>query len=140
MKPIRYLLFAVGLSWWSSDSHAQVQPLPELPFKRWTDTVYVDSLAQVAKQHYRALQALPLTAHNDTLRLKTLYYLGRLSQWQKGHRDSSFYYGSELVRQARNHKNTVYELAGKLLLEAYYHNDKSKTQEALRLNLEIITT
>ncbi|GAB3050392.1 hypothetical protein GCM10027185_62180 [Spirosoma pulveris] len=106
---------------------------------RRIDPVYMDSLAALAKKQNRTLTVLPKTPGRDSLRLKSLYYLGRLSLWRDGNRDSTLYYGNELIRQARASRNVLYEIAGKVLLEGYYHPDQSKTREAIQLNLEILS-
>ena len=139
MKRLLRLLLLNAWVCCSDDCLAQFQPLPELSMSRRIDPVYMDSLANLAKKQNRTLTELPKTPQRDSLRLKTLYYLGRLSIWRNGDRDSAFYYGSELVRQARASRNVIYEIAGKVLLEGYYHLDKSKTQEAIQLNLEILS-
>lgn len=119
-------------------TQAQYQPLPKLLINRRADGAYMDSLARLAKQHYRDLVTLPQTAQNDTLRFKTLYFLGGLYKWWYSRRDSSLYYGRELISQARKSRNILYEINGKILLEEYYRNGAYDTPQALRLNFELL--
>jgi hypothetical protein len=137
MRLLLCLLLLIALGCYPNECIAQVQPFPELLMNRLIDPVYMDSLTQLAKRQYHLLTVLPKSPHRDTLRFKTLYYMGRLYMWRNGYRDSTFFYGRELVRQARVSRNNLYEVAGKVLLESYYHADQSKIQEAIRLNHEI---
>ena len=137
MISVRYLLLTAMTGWYAYTCCGQ-QPLPRLSFDRLSDSSYMDSLTTVTRQYHRKLQNLPTTAKNDTLRFKTLFYLGRLYQWRKDHRDSASYFGGELVRQAQRNKNVIFEIAGKYLLAATCQADESRIQEALRLNLEIL--
>lgn len=137
MIAVRYLLLTILTSWYYYEGCAQ-QPLPRLSFDQLSNSGFIDSLTAASRQYYRKLQTLPTTGHNDTLRFKTLFYLGRLYLWRTTSRDSASYLGRELVRQAQLKRNLIFEVAGKYLLAASIQEDESRIQEALRLNLEIL--
>lgn len=59
---LNLLLVLLALSGWPSDSRAQSPPLPELQLNRRADTLYLESLARVAKRHYLELTVRPPTA------------------------------------------------------------------------------
>ncbi|WP_020607648.1 histidine kinase [Spirosoma spitsbergense] len=128
-----YLTGAILSSGW-----AQVHPLPKLSVSRRADTQYMDSLSFRAKQRYQDLNAIPRTATNDTLRFRTLYWLGVLYKGWYGRRDSTVYFANELIYQAHKSSNLFYEINGKLILEEYYHNGQLNTPKALRLNVDIL--
>ncbi len=113
-------------------------PLPEIMTQRRADGRYLDSLARLAKTRYHTLIALPRTARTDTLRFKALYYLGRLYRLWQGRRDSTLYFGNELVNQARQSQNIFYEVNGKLAMAEYYRTGELNPPLALRLNLQIL--
>ncbi len=138
MKPVHYALLIATLSGWPMGSQAQYPPLPKLLINRRANVGYMDSLARLAKQRYQELTALPQTADTDTLRFKTLHYLGGLYRWWHGRRDSTVYFGNELVNQARQRQNLFYEINGKLVLEDYYRVGQLNTPRALRLNVDIL--
>lgn len=121
-----------------SMGQASFHPLPELNSYRRADFVYLDSLSGLAKTQYQQLTALPHTARYDTLRYKALYYLGRLYKSWYGRRDSTLYFGQELVNQAKQGKNLFYEINGKLTIADYYLAGELSPMMALRLNLELL--
>ncbi|WP_460981150.1 tetratricopeptide repeat-containing sensor histidine kinase [Spirosoma fluminis] len=117
---------------------APAQSLPVFSSDRRTDKAYMDSLSQLAKQRYQTLTARPRTARTDTLRFKTLHYLGDLYRRWPGRRDSSLHFGNELSRQARLSGNRFYEVIGKLLTEEYYRGIDYNTPQALKINVELL--
>lgn len=122
----------------AGQGQGRLQPLPEVLVLRRSDAAYIDSLSQTIKARYRILSALPRTVSTDTLRLRALHHLGRLYRFWSGHRDSTLYFGNELVEQARQSQNLFYEINGKIILAEYYSTGERNLPLALRLNLELL--
>ena len=117
---------------------AQVPTLPVMQFSRRADELFMDSISRQAKRRYEALSALPQTPTTDTLRFKTLFFLGGVYKYWYGRRDSTLYFGEELTRLARQRNNLYFDVNGLLVQEHFYRNGERNTPKALRLNLAIL--
>ncbi|WP_375448520.1 ATP-binding protein [uncultured Fibrella sp.] len=81
---------------------------------------------------------MPRTPKTDTLRLESLYLLGRTHGLWQSRRDSMLYYGYELARQAHTLRNIEFEVKGILLREQYFHTLKIDYPTAMQINFEAI--
>ncbi|MEZ0543113.1 tetratricopeptide repeat-containing sensor histidine kinase [Fibrella arboris] len=115
---------------------AQFPALPKITVDRRADFVYMDSLSQALKGHYQRFTAMPRKPQTDTLRLESLYLLGRTHGMWQSRRDSMLYYGYELAKQAQALKNTEFEVRGILLREQYFHTLKIDYPRAMQINFE----
>ncbi len=117
---------------------AQYPPLPDIRLDRRAAPGYLDSLAEVGKARYRLMTKLSGSPVTDTLRLKSLYFLGRVYKNWYGRRDSMLYYSQQMVREARQRKNLFFVVNGLLLQEEYYRVAEKDPPRALRINLDIL--
>lgn len=119
-----------------SRSDLVAQTLPTFVLDRRADQVYMDSLSQLAWQHYSFFQKAPSTPRNDTLRFESLLYLGNLFKWWHGRYDSTLFFADQLTKQAQIKKNLKFSVLGILLSESYYHSIKQNYLQALHLNFQ----
>ncbi|QHV98638.1 tetratricopeptide repeat-containing sensor histidine kinase [Spirosoma endbachense] len=115
---------------------AQTRPLlPDPNFDRRSDQQYMDSLRSLGQQHIRTAERLSRTLRNDTTQLEGLRYLAVVfKQWRNPPGDSSLYYATKLVQQARLLHNDLYQVRGLMLEEFYYRVRKNDYPKALQIN------
>lgn len=113
--------------------------LPILNIDRRMDKSYMDSIATLARNHWVWVNSLPKSPQIDTVRLKTLNYLGSLYRVWEGKKDSTVYYGNLMVQLAQSLKNVEFEVKGLFQLEYYYHYIKEKYPEALKINYQALS-
>ena len=119
---------------------SRLNSLPILNIDRRMDKAYLDSIATLAHNHWTWVSSLPPTPQIDTVRLKTLNYLGSLYRIWEGKKDSSLYYGQQLVKLSRTLKNVEFEVRGLIQIEYYYHYIKEQYPDALKINYQALKT
>lgn len=131
----------LGLLYLSAfSSLAQNEPLPRLQSNRVGNMAYMDSLSAVGKSRYQRLKSAPNSPQTDTLKFRTLYFLGELYKSWFGRRDSLLYFSQQLIDLARRRGNSYYATVGLVQQEAYYRTGERDTPKALRINLDILAS